>query len=119
MGFRARNVILGCPKTGTAGKAVALCKDAFFTGEPSNDETTRIQENQKGTVPWGDHLQRDIACASDLPGRLRHRTRGNEEARKDQSGEGQLRRDEEGATSSSEEGATASAEETGDRKSVV
>ena len=45
MGFHAKNVILGYPKTGAAGKAVALCKDAFLTGEPSM--MMRLLESKK------------------------------------------------------------------------
>src|SRR5205823_12061463 len=53
MGSRARNVILGCPKTGTAGKAVALCKDAFFTGEPSMMRLLESKKTKKGRSPGG------------------------------------------------------------------
>src|SRR3954470_9733625 len=53
---RAAKTFFGGPKSRRDGKAVALYKDAFLTGEPSNDETTRIQKNQEGAVTNGDHL---------------------------------------------------------------
>src|SRR2546423_6252113 len=85
----------------------------FFRGA-FNDALTRIQEDKKtGTVRGWAHLQRDIARADHFPGRLRNRSRGNEEAGTDQSGEGQLRGDEERPATSAEKGAPASAQETG------
>src|SRR2546423_3327175 len=107
---RARKVILGRPKACRRGKAVALCKDAFFNRGAFNDETTRIQENQEGAVTDGDHLQHNIARSGDFPGRLRYRPGKHPEARKDEGRERQVRRSEEERAASAKEGAASTEE---------